>query len=57
MKKYKKPIVLSQNKRTGIAPLAAAVGAAFAKGVAAGLMKDSKTNLSKVPAIEKVLTV
>lgn len=61
MKKYRKPIVLSQDKNTGLIPALAAAGlsaaSAFAVGVASGLMKDDKNHLSKIPSIKKVQTV
>ena len=61
MKEYKKPVVLSQSKKTHLVPALAAAGlsaaGAFAVGVASGLMKDDKNHLSKIPSIKKVQTL
>ena len=62
MKEYKKPVILSQSKRTNIVPLALgaaalAAGGAFSVGVASGLMKDDKNHLSRIPSIKKVQVV
>lgn len=70
MKEYKKPYILSESRTHGFIPaaIAAATGvtsaaattgiavgkAAFAAGVAAGLMKDKRFDIPFQPALEPV---
>ena len=61
MKEYKKPVVLSHEKKANLVPALAAAGlsaaGAFAVGVASGLMKENKNHLTTIPSINKVKTV
>ena len=59
MKEYKKPVVLSNEKKgSQIIPIPGlSVGSAFAAGVAHALMKDDKNHLSRIPSIKKVQVV
>lgn len=60
-KEYKKPVVFSKLKGSGIVPVALgaaalSVGGAFAAGVASGLMKDKKIDSYSVKSIAKVIS-
>lgn len=61
MKKYRKPLILSDNKTTNLIPALAAAklsaASAFAVGVATGLMKDDKNHASRISSINKVQVI